>query len=95
FVNQGSKSASNVRVAAILPPGMQGVDAAGAAKGVVSGNEIRFEPIARLQPKAEETFRIKVKGIEAGDQRIKVQVSSDEIPQPITKEESTRVYSDR
>ncbi|TWT38479.1 DUF11 domain-containing protein [Blastopirellula retiformator] len=94
-VNQGSKTATNVRVAAILPPGMQGVEAAGAAKGLVSGNEIVFEPLARLLPKGEETFRIKVKGVQAGDQRIKVQVSSDEIPQPITKEESTRVYSDR
>ncbi|WP_158264812.1 DUF11 domain-containing protein [Blastopirellula marina] len=94
-VNQGSKTATNVRVAAILPPGMQGVDATGAAKGLVSGNEVIFEPLARLLPKGEETFRIKVKGIAAGDQRIKVQVSSDEIPQPITKEESTRVYSDR
>ncbi|MCC9606719.1 DUF11 domain-containing protein [Blastopirellula sp. JC732] len=94
-VNQGSKTATNVRVAAILPPGMQGVDASGAAKGLVSGSEVVFEPLARLLPKGEETFRIKVKGIAAGDQRIKVQVSSDEIPQPITKEESTRVYSDR
>ncbi|UUO06741.1 hypothetical protein M4951_00150 [Blastopirellula sp. J2-11] len=94
-VNQGSKTATNVRVAAMLPPGMQGVDASGASKGTVSGSDVLFEPLARLQPKAEETFRIKVKGIAAGDQRIKVQISSDEIPQPITKEESTRVYSDR
>ncbi|WP_131282112.1 DUF11 domain-containing protein [Blastopirellula marina] len=94
-VNQGSKTATNVRVAAMLPPGMQGVDASGASKGTVSGSDVIFEPLARLQPKAEETFRIKVKGIAAGDQRIKVQISSDEIPQPITKEESTRVYSDR
>ncbi|MEM9589379.1 MAG: hypothetical protein AAGA03_19010, partial [Planctomycetota bacterium] len=53
-----------------------------------------FEPISSLGPKAEVTFRIDVQGIRPGDQRLAVEVRTDDIPQPIRKEESTRVFGD-
>ena len=34
-------------------------------------------------------------GLRPGDHRIRVQLLSDEMDAPVTKEESTRVYSDR
>ena len=93
-VNQGSKTATNILVKAVLPAGMQGLDAAGATQGQVTPQEIVFTPLAQLAPKADAVFKISAKGLTAGDQRIKVMVSSDDFTQPITKEESTRVYSD-
>jgi hypothetical protein len=53
-----------------------------------------FEPLPRLAPKADTTYRIRVQGIQPGDLRLRVELSTDEISQPVNKEESTRVYSD-
>ena len=55
---------------------------------------MHFEPLARLAPKADVTFRVKTQALQAGDLRIKVQLLTDEMRQPITKEASTRVYTD-
>jgi hypothetical protein len=35
-----------------------------------------------------------VKGVQPGDQRVTVQVNTDDISQPIRREESTRVFGD-
>ncbi len=93
-VNQGSKAATNVRVQADLPPGMRPVAAEGPTTQSIAGNRVAFEPLARLAPKADTTYRIRVQGVQPGDQRIRVQLQTDELKTPVTKEESTRVYSD-
>ena len=56
---------------------------------------ILFEPLAKLSPSEEAIFRVRVRGRRAGDQRMQVQLTSDDHPAPITKEEITRVYDDR
>jgi uncharacterized repeat protein (TIGR01451 family) len=94
-VNQGSKAAGNVQVMAIMPPGMRALSGHGDTRHAVQGERVIFAPIPQLGPKAETTFRIQAQGIRAGDQRIRVQITTDEIREPITKEESTRVYSDQ
>jgi hypothetical protein len=57
-------------------------------------HRVDFEPIAQLAPKAEATFRIRAQALQAGDLRVKMQLQSDDMHQPINKEESTRVYVD-
>jgi uncharacterized repeat protein (TIGR01451 family) len=94
-VNQGSKAAGNVQVMAIMPPGMRPLSGHGDTRHAVQGERVIFAPIPQLGPKAETTFRIQAQGVRAGDQRIRVQITTDEIREPITKEESTRVYSDQ
>jgi uncharacterized repeat protein (TIGR01451 family) len=93
--NQGSKEATNVQVAAQLEPGLRPIDAQGDARHSLAGDRVLFEALPRLAPKAEASFRIRAQGVAAGDQRIRVQVTTDAHQQPITKEESTRVYADR
>lgn len=93
-INQGSKTSTNVRLAAALPPALKPLEAGGATNGVISGQQVVFEPLGRLAPKADALFRIRVQGAASGNQRVRVQLSSDEIPRGVTKEESTRVYAD-
>ena len=95
-VNQGTKAGNNVRVQVALPPSMQLVDAKGPSdsRPAVTGNRIAFEPLRRLSPKVDTTYRVRVKCNAAGDQRISVQLQTDEMQSPVTKEESTRVFSD-
>jgi uncharacterized repeat protein (TIGR01451 family) len=93
-VNQGSKAATNVQVAVNIPPGMQVVSAAGETRHVTESGGVLFEPLAQLAPKADSTFRVQVQGVRPGDQRVAVEVTTDDIGQPVRKEESTRVFGD-
>lgn len=94
-VNQGSKAATNVQLVADLPPGMKPVAAEGPTRHAIQGNQIHFEALSRLAPKADTTYRVRVQGVQPGDQRIRVQLQTDELQLPVTKEESTRVYADQ
>ena len=49
----------------------------------------------RLAPKASTIYRLRVQCQAPGDMRVRVQLTTDDIRSPITKEESTRVYSDQ
>jgi len=93
--NQGTKPASGVRVVATLLGDMEPVDARGPSPHRVDNLTISFEPLAKLAPSEEALYRIRVRGRREGDQRVQVQLTSDDQPAPITKEEITRVYADR
>ena len=92
--NQGTKGATNVGVRFTLPPGMKAVDAGGQTQRNVQGSTVVFAPLERLAPEAEAMFWVRVQGVLAGDQRLAVEVSSDDLAQPVRKEESTRVFGD-
>jgi len=95
-LNQGSKASSNVRLAIDIPPEMEFVSAEGPTRHALSGRQILFDGLARLAPKADTTYRVRVRGIQPGDLRLRVQLLTDEMRGiPVTKEESTRVYSDQ
>jgi len=93
-VNQGTKEATNVQVVAILPEGIRPLAGEGPVPNTVNGNEVLFGKLSRLAAKGEAVFRIRCQAIAPGDQRIRVQILSDDIRLPVTKEESTQVYSD-
>jgi uncharacterized repeat protein (TIGR01451 family) len=93
-VNQGTKSATNVRVAVNLPAGMQLVSAEAETQHAAQGSILVFEPLAELAPKADTLYRVRVQGVRAGDQRVTVEVNTDDLGQPIRREESTRVFGD-
>jgi uncharacterized repeat protein (TIGR01451 family) len=92
--NQGSKAADNVQLAALLPPELKFISGDGPTRVAAQGQVVRFEPIARLAPKADVTYRIVTQGLRPGDLRIKVQLMTADLREPVTKEESTRVYAD-
>jgi len=93
--NQGTKSASGVRLTATLLGELEPVEAKGPAAHRIENLTVGFEPLAKLAPAEEAVFRIRVRGHREGDQRVQVQLTSDDHPSPITKEEITRVYADR
>jgi uncharacterized repeat protein (TIGR01451 family) len=93
-VNQGSKAASNVQLTAVLPPELQPLSADGPTRYAVQGNTVTFEGLARLAPKAETAYHVRVKGNRAGDLHARFLLKTDEMQSPVTKEESTQVYAD-
>ncbi|MFM9197095.1 MAG: hypothetical protein ACKOWG_15385, partial [Planctomycetia bacterium] len=93
--NQGTKAAGGVRLTATLLGDLAPVDAKGPAAHRIENLAVVFEPLAKLAPSEEAVFRVRVRGRREGDQRMQVQLVSDDHPAPITKEEITRVYADR
>jgi uncharacterized repeat protein (TIGR01451 family) len=93
-LNQGSKAASNVAIVVQLPPEMKMLAAEGPSRYEINGNQVVFEGLSRLAPKADTTYRIRVQALRAGDLRTRIQLMTDEMQTPVTKEESTRVYAD-
>jgi uncharacterized repeat protein (TIGR01451 family) len=94
-VNQGSKAATNLRLGARMPKGLKPINGDGPARASVNGQDILFEPVARLAPQSELSYKVHAQGVAPGDMRVEVQLISDEITEPIRKEESTHVYSDQ
>lgn len=92
--NQGSKAATNVQLAAILPPEMKALDAEGPARHQLTERRVIFEPLPRLAPKADATYRVRVEALSAADARVHIQVRTDEMQSEVTKEESTQIYAD-
>jgi hypothetical protein len=90
--NQGTKAATGIRVVAQLPEAMKPISAEGPVRYKIEGQRIIFEPLRQLAAKAETVFTVKVQATGVGDQRIAVQLATDEIRDPISKEESTHVY---
>jgi uncharacterized repeat protein (TIGR01451 family) len=93
-VNQGSKAATDVRLEAEFQPQMRPLSAEGPVQYEIRGTTVFFETLGRLAPKADTTYRVKARGLQPGDLRMKVRIATNEITTPVVKEESTRVYAD-
>jgi uncharacterized repeat protein (TIGR01451 family) len=93
--NTGTKAATNVRIAALLPTEMQALGGEGPTRAEGDAQKVIFEPLARLNPQEEVVYKVQVQGLKPGDHIVRVQLASDEWPTPVTREESTRVYEDR
>ena len=93
-VNQGSKAAANVQLAVDLPPEVKFQAAEGPTRYRLDGSRVSFDGLAQLAPKADATYRVRVKAVRPGDLRARFQLLTDDMQSPVTKEESTRVYAD-
>ncbi|MDR0706183.1 MAG: DUF11 domain-containing protein [Planctomycetaceae bacterium] len=91
-INKGTKAAGNVKVRANLSDGITFARADGPVRYQANGNIIIFDSLTQLEAKGEKIYKIAAKCLSDGDHRISVQVMSDGLSSPLTKEESTRVY---
>jgi len=89
--NRGTKAAENVKVRVALAEGMSFVRAEG-GRFQANGGTVQFETIPLLAARGENVYRLSARSQVEGDHRINVQVISDDLRTPITKEESTRVF---
>jgi uncharacterized repeat protein (TIGR01451 family) len=93
-VNQGGKEDRNVVVVATLPDELVPTSAQGPTDGRVSGQQVEFAPVPRIAPGERLVFQVNARGEKSGDARVRIQLTSEDAPKPVVKEESTRVYSD-
>jgi len=91
-LNQGTCPLTGVRIAMAMSEGLVVTTVTGPSKHTANGQTVSFEPVPRLAVKADMVIRVKAKGTTAGDLRCKVQLSCDQLKQPIFKEESTNFF---
>jgi hypothetical protein len=96
LVNTGTKMESNVQVVCILPDqlGFRGAKCSTTLRYRQEGQQLIFEPLTKLAPKADVIFRVQVKGLAPGDVRFRTRISADGLKEPMVREESMRIYSD-
>jgi hypothetical protein len=92
--NTGSVTETDVKVACTLPEKVQYKTATGPSGVHVEGTELVFDSLPRLAPKADAVFKVTVKCMAAGTIHFKVKATSTGVTDPVTKEESTRIYAD-
>jgi len=90
--NTGTMSCTNVKLTAALSDGLMPTQVSSNLPYKIVGQTMVFEPIAKLAVKGDLIVRIKAKGSTAGDHRFKVQLSCDQLKQPVVKEESTSFF---
>jgi uncharacterized repeat protein (TIGR01451 family) len=90
--NQGSAPGTNIRLLCRLPASEEYVSGSGATSVKADGDVITTEPLPELAAKSVATWRVVVRAVRAADARFKVQLSSDQFPDPIGQEESTELY---
>ena len=94
-VNQGTKVATNVKLQVDFPNGIKPTTVDGPLANQIRGQQIVFSPIESLKPGARLSFVVSGQGKAAGDHRVVLKMNTDGRSTTVSKEESTRVYSDR
>jgi uncharacterized repeat protein (TIGR01451 family) len=93
-VNQGSAPSPNVRLVVTLPEGLLPVWAEGPTAHRAQGQQVFFEPLAQMAPRAEAVYRVRARALRPGDYRFRAELVADSLVRPIVAEESTHAYSD-
>jgi len=89
-VNQGTGACSNVQLVAAMAEGSTFTGSSGPTQVKAQGQTLVFDPIPNLGVKGEAVYRVKIRGATAGDIRFRVQLTCDQVRNPVVKEESTR-----
>jgi uncharacterized repeat protein (TIGR01451 family) len=94
ITNTGSKTETGIKLVATIPDKMQFKNATGPVRYREEGKTVVFETIEKLAPRADAIFRINCKALEQGNVRFKIQVTSDNLTDPVVKMEPTVIYAD-
>lgn len=92
--NEGSKSATGVSIACELPPEMELKTVKAPVDAIVEGRQILFKSLEQVAPGATVVYRIHVKGVQEGNHRMRVRMTSASLQEPVVREEATKVYAD-
>lgn len=90
--NQGSGPASDVRIQAELPPGLEFVSATGDTQVRAEGQTIQFESIPNLPPGATANYRVVVRATQPGSEQFQLRMQGEGMDQPAIETEPTRLY---
>ena len=86
--NRGNEPASGVRVRLQLSEQLTFVTSDGPVKATAANGEVSFAPLQAIGPKKEQVLTIVLKAIRPGEARLKVQIDSDQLSRPLTRDDA-------
>ena len=92
--NEGSAPAQQIQLTCELPEALTLVNVSGPMSHRQAAGVLAFSPLARLNPGETATVRIHVRSSVAGNLRIRAQLSSQSIEEPLVEEEVTKFYGE-
>lgn len=92
--NEGTKAARHVALTCKLPQNMELLGAKGPTEHAMKNGMIRFGTLGQLDPGKTALYRLRVRSTSAGNMRVRAQLVSDSIKQPLTFDELTKFYND-
>jgi len=94
ITNKGSQAASNIELSVDFPAELEPQRGTGPVAVRVAGSQAVSDPIPQLVPGEKAVFKVTARGVRGGDSRVRVQIVSDDLRNPVTKEERTVVHDD-
>jgi len=92
--NTGTKAETDVKLICTIPAQLKLKNVQSTQKYDVVGNEIIFQPLPKLAPRADIVFKLTVTAVAKGDARFKASLTSASLVEPVIKVEPTKVYGD-
>jgi hypothetical protein len=94
ITNTGTKAESDVNLICTIPPQLKLKSIQAPVKYEMVGNDIVFQTLPRLSPRADVVFKINVTAVVKGDARFKASLTTGSLIEPVIKVEPTKVYSE-
>jgi uncharacterized repeat protein (TIGR01451 family) len=92
--NTGSKDETDVKLVCTIPPQMKFKAADGPGRFEIVAGEVVFEGLKRLPARGDVVYKVTCTAKTKGDARFKATLTAGDLSEPVTRQESTRVYSD-
>jgi uncharacterized repeat protein (TIGR01451 family) len=86
--NRGNQTASGVKVQLGLSNQLSFVTSDGPAKPSTTGSTVSFPPFQAIGPQQEQTVTVVLRANAAGEARVKVQIDSDQLSRPLTRDDA-------
>jgi uncharacterized repeat protein (TIGR01451 family) len=90
--NQGSKTATNIRIACGLEEELEFVSATGPSEISHTNGVVVFEALETLEPQAQAAWRVTVRAVGIGDIRFKAVMNTDQLGREVMETEATHLY---
>jgi len=94
ITNTGSKAETDVKLVCSIPAQLKLKSVTAPLKYELIGNDLVFQSLPKLSPRADVVFKITVTAESKGDARFKASLTSASLVEPVVKVEPTKVYAE-
>lgn len=91
--NAGSAAASGLRLVMRVPEPLAAVSAEGPTSWQIRGQQVYFEPLAEMRERRDAIYRVRVRGMKAGEGRFQVELHANGLARPLEQGRTSHVQA--